>query len=79
MPTVHITPESTTLLQELANSLFKAKKVVVVTGAGISTNSGIPVSRRVSPGQPRCQPMEWTCLFANFDIRTFDLKTVFTP
>jgi len=48
MPTVHVTPESTLLLQELANSLFKAKKVVVVTGAGISTNSGIPVSRRVS-------------------------------
>jgi hypothetical protein len=45
MPTVHVTPGSDLLLQDIANSLFKAKKVVVVTGAGISTNSGIPVSR----------------------------------
>lgn len=50
MPTVHVTPESALLLQDIANSLYKAKKVVVVTGAGISTNSGIPVSRRVSQG-----------------------------
>jgi NAD-dependent SIR2 family protein deacetylase len=45
MPTVHVTPGSDLLLQDIANSLYKAKKVVVVTGAGISTNSGIPVSR----------------------------------
>jgi NAD-dependent SIR2 family protein deacetylase len=44
MPTVHVTPGSD-LLQDIANALHKAKKVVVVTGAGISTNSGIPVSR----------------------------------
>ncbi|OIW32760.1 DHS-like NAD/FAD-binding domain-containing protein, partial [Coniochaeta ligniaria NRRL 30616] len=42
MPTVHVTPGSDLLLQDIANSLHKAKKVVVVTGAGISTNSGIP-------------------------------------
>ncbi|KAL6863612.1 DHS-like NAD/FAD-binding domain-containing protein [Trichoderma novae-zelandiae] len=42
MPTQHVEPESHALLQEVANSLFKARKVVVVTGAGISTNSGIP-------------------------------------
>ena len=31
-------------LQNIANLLAAAKKVVVVTGAGISTNAGIPVS-----------------------------------
>ncbi|KAL7936480.1 DHS-like NAD/FAD-binding domain-containing protein [Trichoderma chlorosporum] len=42
MPTQHVEPESLGLLQDVANSLLKARKVVVVTGAGISTNSGIP-------------------------------------
>ncbi|CAK7216686.1 NAD-dependent deacetylase hst3 [Sporothrix bragantina] len=42
MPTSHVLPESAELLQEIADALWKAKKVVVVTGAGISTNSGIP-------------------------------------
>ena len=32
-------------LQNVANILAAANKVVVVTGAGISTNCGIPVSR----------------------------------
>lgn len=45
MPTVHVTPGADHLLQDIANALHKAKKVVVVTGAGISTNSGIPVSQ----------------------------------
>jgi NAD-dependent SIR2 family protein deacetylase len=44
MPTVHVQAGSAADLQEIADSLFKAKKVVVITGAGISTNSGIPVS-----------------------------------
>lgn len=43
MPTQHIAPDSDDLLQDVAQSLLKARKVVVVTGAGISTNSGIPV------------------------------------
>ncbi|KAK3991076.1 putative NAD-dependent histone deacetylase [Cladorrhinum sp. PSN332] len=42
MPTTHVEPGSDALLQEIANSLLKARKVVVITGAGISTNSGIP-------------------------------------
>ncbi|KAM0261418.1 hypothetical protein ACHAQJ_002271 [Trichoderma viride] len=42
MPTQHVEPESHNLLQDVANALLKARKVVVVTGAGISTNSGIP-------------------------------------
>ncbi|KAK0390132.1 hypothetical protein NLU13_3705 [Sarocladium strictum] len=42
MPTQHIEPECAELLQDVADSLLKSRKVVVVTGAGISTNSGIP-------------------------------------
>lgn len=48
MPTVHVVPGADLLLQEIADALWKSKKVVVVTGAGISTNSGIPVSCFVS-------------------------------
>ncbi|KAJ6440563.1 Sir2 family protein [Purpureocillium lavendulum] len=35
-------PSTTRHLRDVANALLKARKVVVVTGAGISTNSGIP-------------------------------------
>ncbi|KAI0134875.1 DHS-like NAD/FAD-binding domain-containing protein [Daldinia grandis] len=42
MTILQVTPTSSELLQDVANSLGKAKKVVIVTGAGISTNSGIP-------------------------------------
>ena len=41
-----MTADSESLLQDIAHALWKAKKVVVITGAGISTNSGIPVSGR---------------------------------
>ncbi|WDK21000.1 Hst3 protein [Colletotrichum graminicola] len=42
MPTTQVTPAEDALLQAVAESLLKARKVVVITGAGISTNSGIP-------------------------------------
>ncbi|CAI0649267.1 unnamed protein product [Colletotrichum noveboracense] len=42
MPTTQVTPAEDVLLQGIADALFKARKVVVITGAGISTNSGIP-------------------------------------
>ncbi|KAK4112805.1 hypothetical protein N656DRAFT_829078 [Canariomyces notabilis] len=42
MPTTHVEPGAEALLQEIANSVWKARKIVVITGAGISTNSGIP-------------------------------------
>ncbi|KAI1765447.1 DHS-like NAD/FAD-binding domain-containing protein [Hypoxylon sp. FL1150] len=42
MPTVQVKPSSLELLQHVADSLGKARKVVIITGAGISTNSGIP-------------------------------------
>lgn len=55
MPTIHVTAQGVEHLQSISNSLRKARKVVVVTGAGISTNSGIPVSgvfgsRHSTPG-----------------------------
>lgn len=43
MPTVQVAPDASELLQDVANRLAKSRKVVVITGAGISTNSGIPV------------------------------------
>ncbi|KAK2592358.1 NAD-dependent deacetylase hst3 [Conoideocrella luteorostrata] len=42
MPTQHVVPDAIQHLGDVANALLKARKVVVVTGAGISTNSGIP-------------------------------------
>lgn len=38
-------------LQNIANTLAAAKKVVVITGAGISTNCGIPVGLRCLNGK----------------------------
>jgi len=43
MPTTHVKPTADELLQQIADALWKARKILVVTGAGISTNSGIPV------------------------------------
>ncbi|OTB10103.1 hypothetical protein K445DRAFT_342188 [Daldinia sp. EC12] len=42
MTILQVTPTSSELLQHVADSLGKAKRVVLITGAGISTNSGIP-------------------------------------
>ncbi|KAI8623432.1 DHS-like NAD/FAD-binding domain-containing protein [Xylariaceae sp. FL1651] len=42
MPTIQITPDAAELLQNVADTLAKARKMVIITGAGISTNSGIP-------------------------------------
>lgn len=47
MPTQNVTPSSAGHLQDIAGLLCKAKKVVVVTGAGISTNLGIPVGAAI--------------------------------
>lgn len=44
MPTINVGPGCDLQLQEIADTLGRSKKVVVVTGAGISTNCGIPVS-----------------------------------
>ncbi|KAI1432886.1 DHS-like NAD/FAD-binding domain-containing protein [Xylaria sp. CBS 124048] len=42
MPTLQITPDAPILLQSVADTLAKSRKIVIITGAGISTNSGIP-------------------------------------
>ncbi|KAH7362402.1 DHS-like NAD/FAD-binding domain-containing protein, partial [Plectosphaerella cucumerina] len=42
MPTIEVLPDAEQLLQQIADALLKSRKVVVITGAGISTNSGIP-------------------------------------
>ncbi|KAG9232859.1 hypothetical protein BJ875DRAFT_64908 [Amylocarpus encephaloides] len=42
MPTVRVGPQSNEDLQSIADALGRSKRVVVVTGAGISTNCGIP-------------------------------------
>jgi accessory colonization factor AcfC len=44
MPTINVQPGADLRMQEIADIMGKSKKVVVVTGAGISTNCGIPVS-----------------------------------
>ena len=44
MPTVRVGSGSTQELQDIADAIGKSRKVVVITGAGISTNCGIPVS-----------------------------------
>ncbi|KAI0427718.1 DHS-like NAD/FAD-binding domain-containing protein [Xylaria sp. FL1042] len=42
MPTLQVTPDALDLLQNVADALAKSRKMVIITGAGISTNSGIP-------------------------------------
>ena len=44
MPILEVTQENNRQLQNIANTLAAAKRVVIFTGAGISTNCGIPVS-----------------------------------
>jgi len=45
MPTVTLTHSDTRELQEIADTICRANSILVVTGAGISTNSGIPVRK----------------------------------
>lgn len=48
MPTTNVRPDSDGELRTIADVLAKSRKVVVITGAGISTNCGIPVSFYIS-------------------------------
>ena len=51
MTFVEVTKDDNRQLQNVANALAAARKVIVVTGAGISTNCGIPVCfKRISFG-----------------------------
>jgi len=62
MPIAHVRPDGNRQLQEIADLLAKSKKVVVITGAGISTNIGIPVRKQGPVTVPA---------LANKRIRTF--------
>ncbi|KAL9604139.1 MAG: hypothetical protein Q9219_000727 [cf. Caloplaca sp. 3 TL-2023] len=42
MPIIQVAPDENRQLQNVANILASAKRIVMVTGAGISTNCGIP-------------------------------------
>ncbi|KAF8544932.1 DHS-like NAD/FAD-binding domain-containing protein [Trichophaea hybrida] len=42
MPIITVTPSCSRQLQSVADSVARSKKIIVVTGAGISTNCGIP-------------------------------------
>lgn len=44
MPVVQVSQNENRQLQNIANILASSKKIVMITGAGISTNCGIPVS-----------------------------------
>ena len=46
-------PQDGPLLQQVANMLFSSKKCVLITGAGISTNLGLPVRVQISGGPPQ--------------------------
>ena len=49
MTILQVGKEDSRQLQNIANILASSKKIVVVTGAGISTNCGIPVSYKRLP------------------------------
>jgi len=46
--TAHITPNNRVVLQTIAGHVEASKSIVVIAGAGISTNLGIPVCISVS-------------------------------
>lgn len=55
MPIVEVEKYDNRQLQNVANYLAASKKVIVVTGAGISTNCGIPVC------QVDLAEQRWSC------------------
>jgi hypothetical protein len=48
MPLQEIDSEGHKLLQDIADRLAKSHKILVITGAGISTSCGIPVMPQTS-------------------------------
>ena len=52
MPIQEVGTHDTSQLKLIANALVSSRKIIVVTGAGISTNCGIPVSRVFPPSPP---------------------------
>jgi adenosylcobinamide amidohydrolase len=68
MPIAEIRPDGNRQLQEIADVLAKSKKVVVITGAGISTNIGIPVRKQGSVS---------ILVVTNKRVRTFGQRMAF--
>jgi hypothetical protein len=73
MPILEVHKADNRQLQNIANTLAAAKKVVVVTGAGISTNCGIPVCDNGYSAPLPCRRSLIT------SYRTSDPKKAFTP
>lgn len=67
MPIIQVSKDENGQLQNIANILASSRKVVIITGAGISTNCGIPVSLQCFCSTP---PIN--------SCRIFDPRTVFT-
>lgn len=70
MAILEVKKDNNRQLQNIANTLAAAKKIVVVTGAGISTNCGIPVSTPSSLPEISTKVTPY---------RTFDRKKGFIP
>jgi hypothetical protein len=70
MPTIQVGSGSSLELQDVADIMGKSRKVVVVTGAGISTNCGIPVSDIQT-----IQNIIWNLVdaFAGLSVRTWPI------
>lgn len=79
MPTLHVQAGSTDDLQDIADYLWKARKIVVITGAGISTNSGIPVSCLWNVLCGLVDLIFFLMAIANAHTRTFDLRMACIP
>ncbi|KAF6810550.1 hypothetical protein CPLU01_15280 [Colletotrichum plurivorum] len=52
MPVTHVRPNDHVHLQSIASLFNSTPKIVTLTGAGISTNAGIPMSRIASRASP---------------------------
>lgn len=64
MPIQEVGKDDASQLNLIADILASSKKVIVVTGAGISTNCGIPVSQA-------CACMRYHRLMAHVGLRIF--------
>lgn len=66
MPTINVDALDARELQAIADILAGSKKVIVVTGAGISTSCGIPVRTATSQSKHS---------YVNYSLRISDPKT----
>ncbi|KAI9807430.1 MAG: hypothetical protein M1833_000175 [Piccolia ochrophora] len=71
MSMIEITASNVRQMQDVADILAKSKKVIVVTGAGISTNSGIP--------DFRSENGLYSLIQARYDAASQSVSTLPTP